>query len=603
MRITEKEDKNMKLVKKISAVLLTLCLVVPCFSMVASAADGKISFSDPQTKVGDIVEVKCAVRSTSGTLGNVEVKLSYDSESLSFESGDGVAADGDGALTCTSSGGSQEQIFLIEFQALKEGSTQVTIASSTIADTNGATLSLDHGNSTVTIGAGDPSKIKAKDDTSQASADDMQVEVNGASYTLTDNFSDGDIPNGYQRTEVELDGQTRQMVMNENSGVTLAYLIGGNVGDFFIYNSEDATFSPYEELNISDTTSIVLLSNTEEVSLPESYQQAEYSINDKTFPVWQDSNDSECYILYAINSTTGESNYYKYDPTENTYQRFQPEEDDSEENEADGLLGKVQNFIQEYIQKIVLFGGLGIIVIILLIIILSVKLHNRNVELDELYEEYGIDEEEEEPEPVKGKEKGKAKKGFGFGKKKADLEDDFDDDFEDDDFEDDDFEDDDFATEDMSFTEDMGFTEEMDFATEDMGFTEEMDFATEDMGFTEEMDFATEDMGFIDEDFPTEDMGILEEGFATEDMGFIDEDFPTEDMGFIDEEDFATAQLDYEEGDLLDDVDTDEFVVYGGESRTEELTIDDLDELLGNKKKDAKKNPDGTFKMDFIDLD
>ena len=100
-------------------------------------------------------------------------------------------------------------------------------------------------------------------------------------------------------------------------------------------------------------------------------------------------------------------------------------------------------------------------------------------------------------------------------------------------------------------------------------------------------------------------MGALdEEDFETEEMGFIDEDFPTEDMGVIDEEDFATAQFDYSGGDLLDDVDTDEFVVYGGESRTEELTIDDLDELLGNKKaKKAEKNPDETFKMDFIDLD
>ena len=310
------------------------------------------------------------------------------------------------------------------------------------------------------------------------------------------------------------------------------------------------------------------MSNTEDVSLPDNYQEAEYSINEKTFPVWQDSNDSERYILYAINSSTGESGYYKYDPVENTYQRFNPESADGEEEETAGLLGKVQNFIEEYIQKIVLFGGLGIIVVILLIVILGVKLHNRNVELDELYDEYGIDEVEEVPEPVKEKGNGKEKKGFGFGKKKKDdFEDDFDeDDFEDDDFDDDDF-DEDFATEDMSFTEDMGFTEEMDFATEDMGFTEEMDFATED-------------------------------------MGFIDEDFPTEDMGVIDEEDFATAQFDYSGGDLLDDVDTDEFVVYGGESRTEELTIDDLDELLGNKKaKKAEKNPDETFKMDFIDLD
>ena len=39
----------MKLMKKISAIVLSLCLCIPCFSLVAHAADGKISFTDPET--------------------------------------------------------------------------------------------------------------------------------------------------------------------------------------------------------------------------------------------------------------------------------------------------------------------------------------------------------------------------------------------------------------------------------------------------------------------------------------------------------------------------------------------------------------------------
>lgn len=557
----------MKFMKKISAALLTLCLVIPCFSMVANAADGKISFSDPQTKVGDMVEVKCAVRTTSGTLGNVKVDLSYDSSALRFESGDGVEKTGDGALTCTGDGGSSEQIFMLNFQALKEGSTQVTISGSTIADTNGTTLSLDSGNSTVTIGAGDPSKIKEETDSNtQTSAEDVQVEVDGTTYTLTGNFSDADIPDGYERTEVELEGQNRQMVVNETSGVTLGYLVGGDTADFFYFNTENATFSPYEELRISDTASIVLLSDTSQVNLPETYKEAEYSIDGKTFPVWQESGEEDFYVLYAINSSTGETGYYKYDVAENTYQRFVPVDDTEEKDEPKGLLKKIQDFIETYIQKIVLFGGLGAIAILLLIIILAIKLHNRNVELDELYDEYGIDEEEEPEERP-------AKKGFGFGKNKKDeFEDDFEDEFEDD-YEDD-FED--------EFEDDF-----------------ENDFVTEEIGF------GSSDEEYIDEDFPTEDFGFFaDENFDTDGVGYIDEDFPTEEIDLGYEEDFSAAQNDYDNGDFLDDVDTDEFVVYGGQSRTEELTIDDLDELLGNQsKKKEEQNPDATFKMDFIDLD
>ena len=37
--------------KKLAAVALSLCLTVPMFSTIVSAADGSLMFSDPQTKV------------------------------------------------------------------------------------------------------------------------------------------------------------------------------------------------------------------------------------------------------------------------------------------------------------------------------------------------------------------------------------------------------------------------------------------------------------------------------------------------------------------------------------------------------------------------
>ena len=118
----------MKVMKKISAILLSLCLLVPCFSMVADAADGRISFTDPTTAVGEYVEVKCVVRSTSGNMGDIEVALTYDEEYLRFDSGDGITADGNGQITCAGDAGSAEVSFVAKFQALKEGSTKVEIA-------------------------------------------------------------------------------------------------------------------------------------------------------------------------------------------------------------------------------------------------------------------------------------------------------------------------------------------------------------------------------------------------------------------------------------------------------------------------------------------
>ncbi|QEK17188.1 cohesin domain-containing protein [[Clostridium] hylemonae] len=451
----------MKILKKISIILLSLCLCVPCFSMVAEAADGRISFTDPETAVGEMVEVKCVVKSTSGSLGNIEVKLTYDSSALRFDSGDGVTADGDGALTCTGSGGSEEATFNIKFQALKEGDTSVSVSSATIASSGGGTLTLDQGSSAVKIAEGDPSKITDGGNTS--SADDIDVEVNGTAYKLSDNFAEADIPAGYTKTEIQFEGQARQMVAQEASGITLGYLLDGEgKGDFFLYNADNATFSPFEQINISDTTSIALLSEKAGGKLPKTFQEVTLTLNGKDFPAWQNTEKDGFYVVYAVNSS-GDKGYYQYDDGEGTYQRYEAA-DTTEEKTDNSLMGKIGNFIDKHIQMMVLIVGLGALIVLILIIVLAVKLHNRNAELDDLYDEYGIDEEEE---PEKNRPAVKDKSATRSGLKKKKEEDSFDD-FEEDDFDEDDFEDASYDDDDFEDYED-DLIDEDDFEPYDDG--------------------------------------------------------------------------------------------------------------------------------------
>ncbi len=467
----------MKIIKKISIILLALALCVPSISMVAYAADGSITFTDPETKVGDMVDIKCAVRSDNGDIGEVELALEYDSESLRFDSGDGVTKDGDGTLTYTGTGNSAEVAFTMKFQALKEGSAQVSITSATVNSGYGSTMSMEEGNSTVTIGEGDPSKIKDEEEETEdeegdgessdtpAAAGDVQVVVDGTTYTLTDKFADADIPAGYSRTTVSLEGEDRQMVENESGNICLGYLVdSGNVGDFFMYNKEDATFAPYEEIAISDTTSIIVLSDTSKVKLPGSYKEVGLTLNDKEFPVWQDKEHDGYYIIYAMNNN-GETGYYQYDSNDGTYQRVEiSAAEEKKEKKEHSFLGKFQGFFDKHFPVMFIVLCLLGIAFIVLIIVLAVKLRNRNLELDDLYDEYGIDLEDEEP-PVKEKEKEKKPK-FGFRKREGDEdedEDDFDEDsfgglaiskinLDDDDFDEDDFDEDDFG--DDGFDED-----------------------------------------------------------------------------------------------------------------------------------------------------
>ena len=452
----------MKIIRKIGAVLLALALCVPCIPMVAYAADGSISFSDPETAVGEMVEIKCVVRSTAGSLGNVEINLNYDSSALRFDSGDSVTSGGDGALTCSSAGGSSEVTFNMTFQALTEGSAKVTISSASVASSGGVELALDEGDSTVTIGPGDPSKIQETETAAAPSAGDVQVEVNGEAYTLTDGFADADIPSGYARTTVALEGQERQMVMNEAGTVYLGYLLDSqNLGDFFIYSQEDATFSPYEEIPISDTTSIIILSDTSKVKLPDNYIEAELTLNDKKFPVWQDKDHDGYYVMYAMNNS-GQAGYYQYDDAEGTYQKIEVTEPEQKEEKTDNsLMGKIQSFLDRHIQMMVLVFGLGSIFVLILIIILAVKLRNRNIELDDLYDEYGIDADEGSAPAVKEKKAVRPRKRSEDDFEGMDLDDDFEDEFASD------F--DDFDSE--GFDED--FEEDFEEGFDEEGFDEE----------------------------------------------------------------------------------------------------------------------------------
>ena len=73
--------------KKLAAVALSLCLTVPMFSTIVSAADGSLMFSDPQTKVGEEVSVDLVVRSGNSAVGDADITMSYDTSALQFESG------------------------------------------------------------------------------------------------------------------------------------------------------------------------------------------------------------------------------------------------------------------------------------------------------------------------------------------------------------------------------------------------------------------------------------------------------------------------------------------------------------------------------------
>ena len=539
----------MKFLKKVLAAVACVCVLAISVSLTSHAAGGKISFADPSTAVGDMVDVKCVVKSSGGELGDTSVTLSYDSSALKFNSGDGVTSSGDGSLTYTGNGGSSQVSFTMTFQALKEGSTGITVASPDVPSSYGSEVKLTEGKSTVTIAAGDPSKITDDTQTAEggdttAASDGVTVEVNGTSYTLSD-FVEASLPAGFTKTTMNYEGADRPMAVNETSGIYLAYLTGSDgTSQFFLYDDSNATFAPYEEIDISDTTSIVLLSDTS-VKLSSNYAQTTLTLNGKDFPVWQDNDKDGFYLMYAVNNN-GTKNFYEYDSQENTYQRCDIKRDtgaSAAKKKANGFFDKLQNLMDGHFKVFAIIFIILLLLLIIRLIVVSVKLRNRDIELDDLYDEYGIDLEEEEEKPApKKKNKKKAEPASKKGKKKKVVDEDDFDDYDDDEFDDGDADDEDERYDD---------------------------------------DYADDD--YADDDFAEEEFDEVREA-PLRTVKF--DDFNTiTDMSLYEDENFESFMMD-------EDADGDQMV-------------DDLDDLLSERPKEKRSHSekDDTFQVDFIDLD
>ncbi len=441
----------MKALKKAAAALLAVCLMVPMFSFVVFAADGRLMFSDPETKVGENVSVDLVIQSQGNTIADVSVTMRYETGDLEFVSGDGFEADGSGTLTYSGTGNSSELRATAQFRALTAGETKITVSDYSGSITAGEELNLTEGSSTITIAAADDgttSVAPSSDTTSDTAGEttDIVVNVNGVDYNFSEAFTSADIPAGYYEATQTFNGEERKFVAND-AGVYLGYLVDSSgAGAFFLYNEEDATFAPYVELSISDTTSIIPLAEPEGLKMPEGYQEVNLNLTglDQQYSAWSNPETDRYYLIYALNTRSGEKGLYQYDTEDGTYQSYTLPQSTEEKPAGSALSGGLSRFIGEHALVLVVAAAAIILLLLILMIIFAVKLVHRNQELDDLYEEYDIPYEDDEPEiEKKSKKKSSLKEEEDeFDEYDDDFDDEYDDEYDDGGYSDDEYEDD-----------------------------------------------------------------------------------------------------------------------------------------------------------------
>lgn len=139
--------------KKLAALGVALVMVLALTTPISWAASCTVTFSDPTVTVGNNVTINVKV---SGSVAAATIWMNYDQRYLQYVSGSGVTQGGGGSVQLDyayDSGGAGSMSFSMTFKALKTGKTTISCTSYDIVDGNGDPMSVNMGNSVVTINA------------------------------------------------------------------------------------------------------------------------------------------------------------------------------------------------------------------------------------------------------------------------------------------------------------------------------------------------------------------------------------------------------------------------------------------------------------------
>ena len=202
--------------------------------------------------------------------------------------------------------------------------------------------------------------------------------------------------------------------------------------------------------------------------MPDGYQEVNLNLTglEQQYSAWSNPETDRYYLIYALNTRSGERGLYQYDTEDGTYQSYTLPQDTEEEPAGSVLSGGLGRFIGDHALILIVVAAAIILLLLILMIIFAVKLVHCNQELDDLYEEYDIPYEDDEPEIEKKSKKKSAIKDEEdeFDEYEDDsYDDEYDDEYEDDEYEDDDYEDDEYGDD----YEDDGYDEYEDDEYED----------------------------------------------------------------------------------------------------------------------------------------
>lgn len=326
----------MKKSKRVLSVILIMLVLSMLLATTALGASTSINFSSSSIKVGSTVTVTVTFSSDGQPIGTVDANATYDANVLQYVSGNN-ASGGGGTVRLVAVAGSDSQTTLqctMTFKGLAAGASGVTISVNTLLAYDYTPITPAGASATVTVtsgGGGGTSSggtssggQSSHSQSSQEEETPIEVTVGDKTLYLWQSFSGVELPDNYDKTEIEYGGKTVAAATGTGQTTILLYLTDENRenGAFYIYNEASGDIYLYSGLT-TEYAQYTLLNLPSDTNPPDGWTATTIKIAEQTLNVYKSDNADYTgfYLMYAV-SADGRTGLFLYDSIESTMQRF-----------------------------------------------------------------------------------------------------------------------------------------------------------------------------------------------------------------------------------------------------------------------------------------
>jgi len=163
----------------------------------------------------------------------------------------------------------------------------------------------------------------ADGETGEAQFSSASVTIQDVVYSIASSFDEASLPEGFEAKSYQYKGTEVMAGKGLEKDILLLYLKdeGGN-GGFFIYNEAADSWSQFVEVKTTEKAVVIMPLDTD-TAIPEGFKEQQIEIDGIKVTGWVANTESKAeYCLFYGMNWDGEKNFYRYDLSEKTVQRY-----------------------------------------------------------------------------------------------------------------------------------------------------------------------------------------------------------------------------------------------------------------------------------------